>query len=104
MSSGQSKIDTSFDDNLNGLGVAYSQPNSFNPLKLNLYINDYPNGFIDRSKASGITQRPDGSPIEGKVLAVQPIDLNEDGLMDVFVANDIWRNFCFLLTKVMESF
>lgn len=47
--------------------------------------------FVDRSESAGIIQ-----PIGGKGLAVQIVDLNRDGLLDIFVANDTTDNFLFI--------
>lgn len=46
--------------------------------------------FVDRSAAAGIHQPP-----AGKGLAVQIVDLNGDGLLDIYVANDTTDNFLF---------
>ena len=56
-----------------------------------LYENLGDGRFVDRSQEAGIIQ-----PTAGKGLAVQIVDLNRDGLLDIFVANDTTDNFLFL--------
>lgn len=56
-----------------------------------LYENQGDGHFIDRTAATGITQQT-----AGKGLAVQIVDLNRDGLLDIFVANDTTDNFLFI--------
>ncbi|WP_197998848.1 CRTAC1 family protein [Gimesia aquarii] len=55
-----------------------------------LYKNLGDGTFSDESAQSGITQ-----PAAGKGLAVQIVDLDNDGLLDIFVANDTTDNFFF---------
>jgi len=56
-----------------------------------LYENRGDGRFVDRSEAAGIRVPP-----AGKGLAVQIVDLNRDGLLDIFVANDTTDNFLFI--------
>ena len=56
-----------------------------------LYENLGEGRFVERSEATGIKQQP-----AGKGLAVQIVDLNHDGLLDIFVANDTTDNFLFI--------
>ncbi|QDT28735.1 CRTAC1 family protein [Gimesia panareensis] len=55
-----------------------------------LFENSGDGLFVDRSAAAGITR-----PEAGKGLAVQIVDLDDDGLLDIFVANDMTDNFFF---------
>lgn len=55
-----------------------------------LYKNLGNGTFADDSEHSGITQ-----PAAGKGLAVQIVDLDNDGLLDILVANDTTDNFFF---------
>ncbi len=55
-----------------------------------LYKNSGDGTFTDESAPSGITQS-----VAGKGLAVQIVDLDNDGLLDIFVANDTTDNFFF---------
>lgn len=55
-----------------------------------LFENSGNGHFVDRSADAGITR-----PEAGKGLAVQIVDLDGDGLLDIFVANDMTDNFFF---------
>lgn len=55
-----------------------------------LFQNSGDGNFADRSADAGITK-----PEAGKGLAVQIVDLDGDGLLDIFVANDMTDNFFF---------
>ncbi len=55
-----------------------------------LYQNSGDGTFLNASEKSGINQ-----PDAGKGLAVQIVDLDNDGLLDIFVANDTTDNFFF---------
>ncbi|WP_298864219.1 CRTAC1 family protein [uncultured Gimesia sp.] len=56
-----------------------------------LYENQGNGRFVESSEATGIKQQT-----AGKGLAVQIVDLNHDGLLDLFVANDTTDNFLFI--------
>ena len=90
------EIDQSYDDNLSALDKAYSHPNSFDATSSKLFINEYPSKFKDVSDQSGIAKKANGNAIQGKALAIQPIYINNDRLIDIFVANDNWKNFAFI--------
>ncbi|HJZ83136.1 MAG TPA: CRTAC1 family protein [Pyrinomonadaceae bacterium] len=68
----------------------YCVPRVFKPRPSHLYHNEGNGKFTDVSKQSGIA----GSL--GKSFGVVATDLNNDGLMDLFVANDTVANFLFL--------
>ena len=68
----------------------YCIPRVFNPTPSYLFHNNGNGTFIDVSKASGI------SKALGKALGVVATDINNDGLMDLFVANDTVQNFLFV--------
>ena len=75
----------------NKLGRAYyCIPRVFNPTPSYLFHNNGDGTFTDVSKASGI------SKALGKALGVVATDINNDGLMDLFVANDTVQNFLFV--------
>jgi hypothetical protein len=75
----------------NKLGRAYyCIPRVFNPTPSYLFHNNADGTFTDVSKASGI------SKALGKALGVVATDINNDGLMDLFVANDTVQNFLFV--------
>jgi hypothetical protein len=67
----------------------YCHPDLFDPLPNILYRNDGHGRFSDRSLESGI-----GSHL-GKGMGLAFADFDSDGWMDVFIANDAWRNFLF---------
>ncbi len=68
----------------------YCIPRIFKPRPSYLFHNNGNGTFTDVSKKSGIA----GSP--GKSFGVVATDVNNDGLMDLFVANDTVANFLFL--------
>jgi len=75
----------------NKLGRAYyCIPRVFNPTPSYLFHNNGDGTFTDVSKASGI------SKALCKGLGVVATDINNDGLMDLFVANDTVQNFLFV--------
>jgi len=75
----------------NKLGRAYyCIPRVFNPTPSYLFHNNGDSTFTDVSKPSGIAKAL------GKSLGVVATDINNDGLMDLFVANDTVQNFLFV--------
>src|SRR3989441_12592811 len=62
----------------------------FKPRASYLFHNDGNGKFTDVSKQSGIANSL------GKSFGVVATDINNDGLMDLFVANDTVPNFLFL--------
>jgi hypothetical protein len=68
----------------------YCIPRVFKPRASHLYHNNGNGTFTDVSEASGITKSP------GKSFGVVATDVNNDGLTDLFVANDTMPNFLFL--------
>jgi hypothetical protein len=66
----------------------YCHPLNFAPLQSVLYRNNGNGTFTDVSKQAGITQRGNG-------LGVVSGDYDDDGLPDIFVANDTTPNFLF---------
>ncbi|MCW5966908.1 MAG: CRTAC1 family protein [Blastocatellales bacterium] len=67
----------------------YCIPRVFKPRPSYLFRNDGEK-FIDVSKSSGIAQ------YLGKAFGAVATDINNDGLVDLFVANDTLANFLFL--------
>src|SRR6185295_1234468 len=90
------EIDLEVDNRLAGIGRAYGRPMSFPGSYPRLYRNDGNGRFTDVSASSGIqiTNRATGQPV-AKSLGVAPVDLNNDGWMDLIVANDTVQNFVF---------
>ncbi len=90
------QIDLDVNFQLTGIGRAYGPPNAYQGTWNYLYRNDGDGRFTDVSAASGIrVDNPaTGAPM-GKALAVVPVDIDRDGWLDLFVANDTVQNFLF---------
>jgi hypothetical protein len=69
---------------------SYCHPDNYPPDKNRLFRNNGDGTFSDVTEKSGVGR------LEGKALGVVLADFNNDGWMDIFVANDAWRNFLFL--------
>ncbi len=68
----------------------YCIPRVFRPTPSYLFRNNGDGAFTDVSKESGIAS------VLGKAFGVVATDINNDSLMDLFVANDTVANFLFL--------
>ena len=68
----------------------YCVPRLFKPTPSRLFHNNGDGTFKDVSRESGIAEHP------GKSFGAVATDINNDGLMDLFVANDTMPNFLFL--------
>src|SRR5947209_528160 len=68
----------------------YCVPRLFKPRASRLFRNNGDGTFTDVSKESGIADYP------GKSFGAVATDVNGDGLMDLFVANDTMPNFLFI--------
>jgi hypothetical protein len=68
----------------------YCVPRLFKPTPSHLFRNNGNGTFTDVSKESGIADSP------GKSFGAVATDVNNDGLMDLFVANDTLPNFLFV--------
>jgi hypothetical protein len=68
----------------------YCIPRVFKPRPSYLYHNNGDGTFTDVSKESGIADSP------GKSFGAVATDVNNDGLTDLFVANDTMPNFLFV--------
>jgi hypothetical protein len=68
----------------------YCIPRYYKPTASHLFHNNGNHSFTDVSKASGIADFP------GKSFGAVATDVDNDGLMDLFVANDTMPNFLFL--------
>lgn len=68
----------------------YCKPNVYKPLPSRLFHNNGDGTFTDVSKSSGIAN------VLGKAWGVVAADVNNDGLIDLFVANDTTPNSLFM--------
>lgn len=89
-------VDFAVDYRLDGIGRAYGPPTNFSGTQSYLYRNTGDGRFIEVGAAAGIhvNNSATGEPV-GKGLALVPVDLDDDGFIDVVVANDTVRNFVF---------
>ena len=90
------RIDFAVDFRIDGIGRAYGAPTNFAGTFCALLRNDGDGTFTDVSAAGGIevTNPVSGVPA-GKALAVVFVDVDRDGWIDIFVANDTVANFLF---------
>ena len=70
--------------------AAYCNPRSYGPTASWLFRNNGDGTFTDVSQSSGIAER------RGKALGVVATDINNDGRLDLFVANDTVADFLFV--------
>jgi enediyne biosynthesis protein E4 len=70
--------------------IYYCIPRMFDPMPSHLYRNDGGGHFTDVSKATGILDSL------GKGFGVVATDINNDGYLDLFQANDTIPNFLFV--------
>lgn len=90
------QIDNAVNFRLTGVGRAYGPPTAFAGHHSYLYLNNGEGSFSDISASSGIQiNNPATHKAMGKALAIAPIDIDHDGLMDLLVANDTVQNFFF---------
>jgi hypothetical protein len=90
------EIDMKLNFTMNGTDRAYGPPNQYRGSHSYLYRNDGGH-FTDVSKQAGIQvlNPATGNPM-GKALAVTFADLQQDGFLDILVANDTVQNFLFI--------
>ncbi len=72
---------------------AYCHPDNYRGQRIKLYHNNHDGTFTDVSVKSGV-----GVP-EAKGMGVVCADFNQDGWIDVAIANDTWPNFLFINNK-----
>ncbi|MGZ8938598.1 MAG: CRTAC1 family protein, partial [Limisphaerales bacterium] len=79
-----------------GIGRAYGQPKDFQGTFPYLYRNDGGGKFTDVSESAGVQIKNASSGVpSAKSLGVSPVDVDNDGYMDLIVANDTVQNFLF---------
>lgn len=90
------EIDAEVNYQLTGVGKAYGPPVNYEGTYPFFYLNRGDGTFADASEISGVrvSNEATGVPV-GKGLGVAPVDIDRDGLLDLFVANDTVRNFLF---------
>jgi len=90
------EIDLAVNYQLPEIGRAYGPPMNFQGAFPYLYRNDGNGKFTEVSSSAGIrvTNKASGVPL-GKSLGVTPVDLDNDGWLDLVVANDTVQNFVF---------
>jgi enediyne biosynthesis protein E4 len=90
------EFDRAQDFQLTGGGRAYGRPQAFEGTFCYLYRNDGDGKFSEVSEAAGIHVRNPATNVPmGKSLAVTFADFDDDGWIDVTVANDTVQNFLF---------
>lgn len=70
-------------------GRSYCHPDNFKPISNLMFRNNGDGTFVDASRASRIADSP------GKSLGLAFADFNNDGLLDISVANDSYQQFLF---------
>ena len=90
------EIDMQVGWKLVGIGRAYGQPKDFQGTFPYLYRNDGGGQFMDISQVAGIQIKNVATGVPtAKSLGVSPVDVDNDGWMDLIVANDTVQNFLF---------
>lgn len=85
---------------LDGQGRAYGPPRAFAGSFSFLYHNGGDGVFQDVSSDAGIEIRNENTDVPlGKAMGLAPVDVNDDGWIDIIVANDTVRNFLFQNNK-----
>lgn len=90
------EIDSKVGWTLVGIGRAYGQPKDFEGTYPYLYRNEGNGKFSDISKLAGIeVKNPATGVPAAKTLGVTAIDIDNDGYLDLIVANDTVPNLLF---------
>jgi len=91
------EIDFAVDYRLTGVGRAYGPPMNYEGTHSYLFRNQGDGTFRDVSAAAGVqVPNPTTGRPAGKALGVLPCDVDGDGWVDLFVANDTVANFFFV--------
>ncbi|MBX3354895.1 MAG: CRTAC1 family protein [Phycisphaeraceae bacterium] len=90
------EIDFKVDYRLDGVNRAYGPPLGFEGTQLSLWRNDGAGRFTEVSAEAGLhVVNPSTGVAVGKTLGLLAEDFNNDGRLDLFVANDRTANFLF---------
>ena len=82
------EINMEIDFRVTGIGKAYSTPLHYVGARSRLYRNEGNGHFTDISIESGVH-------IPGKALSAIAVDYDNNGFLDLFIANDVLQNFLF---------
>lgn len=90
------EVDIKLNFSINGVDRAYGPPTNYPGAYCYLYRNKGGGQFEDVSKGAGIqvANPVTGEPL-GKALATTFADVDQDGYLDIIVANDTVQNFLF---------
>jgi enediyne biosynthesis protein E4 len=90
------ELDLLLNYELAGIGRAYGPPLNFPGMQPYLFRNDGNGRFTEVAENAGLhmRNRVNGDPL-GKSLGVAVVDLDNDGWLDLVVANDTVQNFVF---------
>ena len=90
------EIDEQLAFTLNGSDRAYGPPTNYAGSFASLYRNEGDGSFRDVSEEAGIrVTNPASGEASGKALGVAFVDLDQDGRLDIVVANDTVQNHLF---------
>ncbi len=90
------EIDREVNYTLIGVGRAYGPPMNFEGAFPHLYRNNDNGTFTEISAESGVqVKNPATGVPTAKTLGVAPVDYNQDGWIDIAVANDTTQNLLF---------
>jgi len=91
------ELDLELHFTMNGTDRAYGPPSQYPGTQSVLYRNRRDGTFENVSEAAGIhVLNPSTGVAKGKALAVSFADFDDNGAIDIFVANDTVDNFLFL--------
>ncbi|MGB0659829.1 MAG: CRTAC1 family protein [Mangrovicoccus sp.] len=86
----QWSVETDIFTTLNGTDKSYATPTVYSGLPNRLYQNDGSGVFTDIAAMAGMDDP------ENKALGIAVLDLNHDGLLDLFLSNDTTANKAYL--------
>ena len=90
------QVDEQINFQLIGVGRAYGPPHNFEGSQPYFYRNNGDGTFTELAEKIGLhVKNPATGVAVGKGLALAPCDIDEDGWMDIVVANDTVANFLY---------